>query len=162
MDIATIKALSQPIEQLLVRKNLRGMQHVLPALEPDNYWRAANILHNSQDNILIGTGFPVADTFETDGPVGAIALYNALKDIGKEPILVCGKPLYDALQKDFTCFELPVGDIATAPQFAQQTLALLTPSAIVSIERPGLSEQGRYFNMRGEDISPCCACFDFL
>ena len=39
-------------------------------------------------------------------------------------------------------------------------LAKLKPHAIVSIERPGLAEDGRYYNMRGEDISPRCAYFD--
>jgi hypothetical protein len=30
----------------------------------------------------------------------------------------------------------------------------------VSIERPGLAADGRYYNMRGEDISAHCAVFD--
>ena len=40
-------------------------------------------------------------------------------------------------------------------------LQQLNPVAVISIERPGLSAQGGYFNMRGEDITDRCACFDY-
>ena len=51
-------------------------------------------------------------------------------------------------------------DASTREQEARKALAALSPQAIISIERPGLSASGQYFNMRGEDISARCACFD--
>jgi hypothetical protein len=42
--------------------------------------------------VLIGTGFPVADSFETDGPIGAIALYDCLQALGAQPLIACGPP----------------------------------------------------------------------
>jgi hypothetical protein len=108
--------------------------------------------------VLIGTGFPVNDTFETDGPVGAINLYQVLEQLGAKPIIVCGSPLSGMLAPDYRVHEIAVGklDEAEATAYLQTT----SPQAIISIERPGLSAEGRYFNMRGEDISERCACFD--
>ena len=71
--------ISIEIEALLVSKNPRGMALLRPELEPGYILRAAKILNGCKGTVLIGTGFPVAGTFETDGPVGAISLYQALR-----------------------------------------------------------------------------------
>ena len=72
-------ALSQQIEQLLVRQNLRGMAALKPHLRPGYVLRAARLINQCRGTVLIGTGFPVLNTFETDGPVGAIGLYQLLQ-----------------------------------------------------------------------------------
>lgn len=154
--------MSVQIETLMVQRNLRGMQDVKPSLRPGNYLRAAKQLMHCTGTILIGTGFPVLGTFETDGPVGAIALYNVLKLLNKNPIIVCGEPLYSALKNDFQCYQLPLNNIADAQNYTQQALDSLKPDIIVSIERPGLNAQNGYYNMRGENISEKCASFDFF
>lgn len=136
------------------------MKDVQAALQPGYYFRAAKTLKGLTGTVLIGTGFPVTDTFETDGPVGAIALYNALEELGAYPILVGGESFVSLTENEFRVHKLVEGDITHAKQEALDTLTKLQPQAIISIERPGLSEQGGYFNMRGEDISAYCACFD--
>lgn len=160
--IANQAEITRQIEDLLVARNLRGMKTVQPALTPGYYQRAAATLRNCRGTVLIGTGFPVVDTFETDGPVGAIALYDVLEYIGAKPILVCGGPLAKALADDYRVHEIGVGNIANGEQEAREGLAKLNPEVVISIERPGLSAEGGYFNMRGEDISPRCACFDYF
>lgn len=166
VEMTTLNAndmiLSQQIENLLVQKNLRGMKDVQEVLKPGYYLRAATFLKDCKGTVLIGTGFPVEDTFETDGPVGAIALYQTLAKLGANPVLVCGAPLAPALADDFTVYEINVGDLTTAEAETRNALAELKPELIISIERPGLSETGKYFNMRGEDIGPRCACFDYF
>lgn len=152
--------LSIAIENLLVARNLRQMRTAQAALRPGYYLRAARLLRGLDGTVLIGTGFPVADTFETDGPVGAIALYEALAALGAKPVLVCAPPLFDALEQDFRVLPLSTSDPARAEQDAQSTLAKLAPQAIISIERPGVTDDGRYYNMRGEDISERCGIFD--
>jgi hypothetical protein len=154
------QALSCAVEDLLVSRNLRHMQTAQAALQPGYYLRAARQLRDITGNVLIGTGFPVTGTFETDGPVGAIALYDTLKTLGADPWLACGAPLSIALAQDYQVLDLQAKTVAEAEAEAQQTLTELKPSAIVSIERPGLCDDGRYYNMRGEDISPRCAIFD--
>jgi len=71
-------ALSRNIEDILVARNLRGMKTVQPHLEAGYILRAARILQRCKGSILIGTGFPVVKTFETDGPVGDHRLWTAL------------------------------------------------------------------------------------
>lgn len=152
--------LSTAIEERLVAQNLRGMQSARAALKPGYCLRAARQLRDRRGTVLIGTGFPVAGTFETDGPVGAIALYDALQTLGAQPILVCGEPLSTALQQDYRVLALHRGDLASARDDARKQLQELQPEAIVSIERPGLAADGRYYNMRGEDITQHCVFFD--
>jgi hypothetical protein len=152
--------LSQKIEDILVARNLRGMKTVQPHLEPGYCLRAANILRQCDGHVLIGTGFPVVDTFETDGPVGTIALYNALETLGAEPIIVCGRPLSEVLASRYRVHEIRVGDHDKREHEALEALEKYQPQAIVSIERPGQAADGGYYNMRGESISPRTACFD--
>jgi len=153
-------SLSQAIEELMVARNLRNMQLARAALPPDYYLRAARQLRDSHGVVIIGTGFPVTDTFETDGPVGAIALYNALQALGAEPVIACGPPLSDAIAADYRVLHLRARDLASAQEEAAAQLHRLQPAAVISIERPGLAEDGRYYNMRGEDITERCAFFD--
>ena len=152
--------LSTAIEELLVARNPRNMQLARAALEPGYYLRAAQYLQGIKDTIIIGTGFPVTSTFETDGPVGAIALYDTLEALGARPILACGPPLSDALIEDYRVMQLTARDLEAAAEQAREQLQLLQPAAIISIERPGLASDGRYYNMRGEDITARCAFFD--
>jgi len=153
-------SLSQAIEELMVARTLRNMQLARAALPPDYYLRAARQLRDSQGTVIIGTGFPVTDTFETDGPVGAIALYDCLQALGAEPLIACGPPLSDAIAADYRVLHLHAGDLASAQEEAAAQLERLQPTAVISIERPGLTEDGRYYNMRGEDITARCAFFD--
>ena len=155
-------AISQQIEQLLVRQNLRGMATLQPHLRPGYILRAAKLLNQCNGTVLIGTGFPVLDTFETDGPVGAIALYQLLKKLGAQPVIVCGDPLFSALKNDYQCYQITVNQYDALPVIAQAALADLKPQLVISIERPGFTASGRYANMRGEDISARCASFDYF
>jgi hypothetical protein len=152
--------LSKNIEQLLVSRNPRNMQTARAALQPGYFLRAARHLHNLRGTVIIGTGFPVMGTFETDGPTGAIALYQSLDMLGANPIIASGVPLAHALATDYRVLELTARDIKGAYAEARQQLRVLQPEAIVSIERPGLSADGRYYNMHGQDISEHCFCFD--
>jgi hypothetical protein len=153
-------ALSRSIEDILVARNLRGMKTVQPHLEAGYCLRAARLLQQCRGNILIGTGFPVVKTFETDGPVGAIAMYEAFEKLGATPTIVCGRPLSQALAAQYRVHEIRVGDHDQREHEAEDALARFQPDAIISIERPGQAADGGYYNMRGESISENTACFD--
>jgi len=152
--------LSQAIEGIMVARNLRHMKTARAALEPGYFLRAASYLRNLDGTVIIGTGFPVNNTFETDGPVGAIALYDALEETGATPWLACGTPLFKALSDDYRVIKLYKKDRAEAQRQTLRNFRDLKPLAIVSIERPGVTDDGCYYNMRGEDISSRCAIFD--
>ncbi|GAA0703098.1 DUF4392 domain-containing protein [Marinobacterium maritimum] len=155
-------ALSHRIEALLVERNLRGMAHVRNSMLSGYCLRAALMLQQARGCVLIGTGFPVAGTFETDGPVGAISLYQALEACGAEPVLVCGDPLAGVLEADYRVQRLPLNerDPAVRLQQADDILAEYNPSLVISIERPGQSDDADYYNMRGESIGQHTASFD--
>jgi hypothetical protein len=159
---ADLLAISQQIEQRLVQLNLRGMATLQLHLRPGYLLRAARVLNQCRDTVLIGTGFPVLDTFETDGPVGAIALYQLLQKLGAKPVIVCGNPLYSALKADYQCYQLSVNQYHALADIASNALAELQPQLVIAIERPGLNANMRYSNMRGEDISERCASFDYF
>ncbi len=154
------QTLSETIEDILVARDLRGMKTVQAHLEPGYCLRAASILRNCTGHVFIGTGFPVVDTFETDGPVGTIALYDALEALGATPIIVCGRPISQALAAKYRVHEIRVGDHNEREHEALIALYKYLPEAIVSIERPGQAADGGYYNMRGESISARTACFD--
>ena len=153
-------ALSILIENALVARNPRGMKTLQRALEPGYCLRAARLLRNIKGTVLIGTGFPVVDTFETDGPVGAIALYDCLEYLGATPVIVCGPPMSTALATAYRVHEIKVGPHDQREQEALQALDKYQPALVLSIERPGQAVDGNYYNMRGEDISARAACFD--
>lgn len=159
-EVSSSSVLSQQIESLLIQRNLRGMALARQALVPGYLARAAALLFKPGQQVLIGTGFPVAGTFETDGPVGAIAVYRMLQQIGSNPVLVCGEPLYTALQHDFQVEPMPLG--CAGYSRASELLTTYQPAALLCIERPGQAADGRYYNMRHEDISSSVADLDAL
>ena len=152
-----LETLSKEIEQLLVDKNPRGMRTLYDAIESGSYLRAAQLMNNNLGKVLIGTGFPVNNTFETDGPVGAIALYNAIKKLGGNPVIVCENPLLSLLEGTFNTCEIRPNENSAA-----KLLKKYQPSLIISIERPGKASDGKYYNMRGVNITSKCADFDSI
>ncbi|WP_301003883.1 glutamate cyclase domain-containing protein [Arsukibacterium sp.] len=160
MSTTDLLLVSQQIEQLLVARNLRGMQLLQQQLRPGYILRAARLINQCRGTVLIGTGFPVLDTFETDGPVGAIALYQLLEQLGARPILVSGNPLCSVLASRYRTYQISVNQQHNLPGIAVAALAELQPQLIISIERPGFTSDNRYANMRGEDITARCASFD--
>lgn len=153
-------AKSIAIEALLVERNPRQMQLARAALEPGYFLRAARALWGIKGHVIIGTGFPVTGTFETDGPVGAIALYKSLEALGATPVIACGPLLGKALAPDYATLELRAEGLAGARKEASLQIKKLKPKAVIAIERPGLAADGRYYNMRGVDISAGCFYFD--
>lgn len=154
--------LSELIEELLVAANPRGMRTVSCALTPGYMMRAANMIRQHIGTVLIGTGFPVNNTFETDGPVGAIALYRAIETLGGKPIILCCNPLAEAIKEDFSVYTLARGELSEAPYEASKALTQLNPNLLISIEHPGLTASNDYRNMRGENITDQCSGFDFF
>ncbi len=150
------------IEDIILTDSSRGMKEVRKGLQPGYCRRAADILLSGKGTILIGTGFPVKGSFETDGPIGAVALYLVLRKLGDMPVFVCAPPISDVLKKRYTTYELPLAGWEKTGTAVSEILAEYTPMSIVSIERPGVTADGRYYNMKGIDVSRSTAKFDLL
>ena len=150
------------IEEIILSYGSRGIDQIRHALAPGYCGRAARLLLQDRGRVLIGTGFPVNGTFETDGPVGAIALYQTLEQLACEPRFVCGPPLSGVLKQMYRTHEIPVLNWEESRDPVQSALNALRPALVISVERPGITDDGRYYNMRGEDISPGVAKFDLF
>jgi hypothetical protein len=64
------------------------------------------------------------------------------------------------LSDEYEVLVLSAHDLSCAEADAKAALEARRPQAIVAIECPGLAADGRYYNMRGEDISVHCTSFD--
>ena len=130
---------------------------------------AAGTLLSGQRVILL-TGFciRVALIGETDGPSGSLALADALRQLGKEVVLLtdrhsaalldAGSRIYGA---PFTTHSLSLEQTA-ADREILDLLSSFSPTEIVSIERPGSALDGHRYSMRGEILDDLVPAADRL
>jgi hypothetical protein len=150
------------IEDIILTHSSRGMDALSKGL-PEGYCRrAADLILKNKGVVLIGTGFPVGTSFETDGPTGAISLYKVLEYLKNRPTFVCAPPISRILSRDFTTYEIPIRNWEESTWLVETALASLKPSLVISVERPGIAEDGRYYNMRKEDITDYAAKYDLF
>lgn len=157
-----MQSLSERIEDIILQHDNRGMRRLHGAMSPGYCYRAARIILNNRGTVLIGTGFPVSGSFESDGPIGAIALYRTLTELDCKPVFVCAPPISKILSRNFITHELPLADWEMSKTAVARALNDLAPNLIVSIERPGVTANGRYYNMHQKDISDLTAKYDLF
>ena len=143
------------VERILLRHSDRGIDAVADWLGTGYCRRAAEALWACRRGaVILATGFPVGQTYETDGPIGAAAIYEALEVLGFEPWFVAAPPVAFALADRYRVRQFPIVAAAATAAPAQALLDDLKPVAMLAVERPGESADGCYYNMRHEDISP--------
>jgi hypothetical protein len=147
-NIESIGSRGERIEALLVRDNPRGMATVRQALEPGYLLRAARHLLSANGPIAIMTGFPVAGTLETDGPAATIVLLDALLRAGKQPQVWVEASAHQQFYPTLPHLNLTHGEPDPG--------VLASLGAALVIERPGAAKDGRFYNIRGVDISSAC------
>ena len=157
-----MNSLSSQIETLIVQHDRRGMAQLRHHLRPGYCRRSAELLLDNKGVVLIGTGFPVCGSFESDGPIGAIALYHILTHLDCRPIFVCAPPISKTMALGFQTYEMPVSDWKQSRTFVEKAVRELDPALVVSVERPGVSADGRYYNMHRDDITHLVAKFDLF
>ncbi|CAB1077327.1 hypothetical protein D1AOALGA4SA_5117, partial [Olavius algarvensis Delta 1 endosymbiont] len=59
------------------------------SLTPGYCRRAAELIRDNKGVVIIGTGFPVSGSFESDGPISAISLYRVLARLNYTPVFAC-------------------------------------------------------------------------
>lgn len=119
-------------------------------------------------HIVIVTGFVVKDAMagETDGPPGAMALAKTLEGMGKTVTLITD-PINTAIVKkgrDYLQLDSKLITITDANYEAvsRQLLEDTSVSHLIAIERPSQAEDGEYYSMRAEVITPYVSNTDFL
>jgi hypothetical protein len=154
--------LSEQIENIILQHDRRGMRRIRPHMRSGYCGRAAALLLANQGVVAIGTGFPVSATFESDGPIGAIALYQVLQHLHYEPVMVCAPPISRVLALRCRTHELPIENWELSRDRVRQALSAIRPRLAVSVERAGRTADGRYYNMHREDITDATAKYDIF
>jgi hypothetical protein len=154
--------LSEKIEDLILQHGQRGMHRLRQSLQPGYVQRAAQMILENRGTVILGTGFPVSGSFESDGPISAISLYRVLLHLGCEPIFACAPPISDILASGFATYELQLLGWNESRPMVKKALRVLDPDLIISIERPGVTANGRYYNMHKQDITDSTAKFDLF
>ena len=157
-----MKHLSEKIEKIILQHGARGMDRLQKNLKPGYCQRAAQMILDNKGVVIIGTGFPVSGSFESDGPISAISLYQVLSHLGYQPVFACAPPISKILSDRYTTYELPLVSWDESRPAIKKALEDLQPDLIVSIERPGVAADGRYYNMNREDITEFTAKFDLF
>lgn len=157
-----MEALTEKVEDLILQHGKRGMNRIRKALPPGYCRRAAELFIRHRGEVLIGTGFPVAGSYESDGPLGAIALYRVLDHLGSRPVFACGPPISRILARRYRTHEIPLTGWERSREVVQKALREMRPVLLVSVERAGVAADGRYYNMFREDITDMTAKYDLF
>ena len=156
------------IEETILKGDVRGMRHLAPHLEPDYVTDCAQFVMDHKGRVMITTGFYIlsADAPETDGPPGAVAIGNALAELGFEVSYITDSVSLSALASianpQHNIIDFPITSHRESAEFAQDLIRDERPDLIISIERCGISSDGVYKNMRSMDISEHNAKIDHL
>ncbi len=134
----------------------------------------SNLLSNSigeGSSVIIASGFPVVpeERPETDGPPGTIALANALMRIGAKTTLILDETnlevhlnLIDELEMEGIEVEKISTDIVGAREFCLSLLKEQKPGLLMSIEKPGMNQNGVHRDMKGNEITGLVGKVDSL
>jgi hypothetical protein len=130
-----------------------GRRKIFALVQRDHLRLAALSLRRAE-RVLIVSGFPIlkAGTGETDGPPGAVALGQALTRLGIQVAYLTDRlnaPLFQALGVNLLLKRTP------------DLLERENISHLVAVECPGRARDGRYYNMRGEEMT-CIETLDEL
>ena len=123
----------------------------LPRLCSPGLFDDASALLEACSRPVIVTGFyvPFAAAPETDGPPGAAVLARALRRSGKDVLIVTDR--WNASAIAACCRVMGLDEPVVAER--DEEVTPLEPDLLIFIERLGHAGDGRYYNMRGEDIS---------
>ena len=158
----------ESIEDIILGNDQRGVAALRPHLPADFCHRAAQFAMSNPGAVIIATGFYIAraQAPETDGPPGALAIGRALESLGRRVAYVSDRytvPILEGfVESDAQVIDFPIEDDDASRRFASDLLSRIGPSLLISIERCGLTEDDKYLNMRGVDISPHTARIDHL
>lgn len=156
------------IEDIILDRDRRGISHLRPHLPSDYASQAAQLILDNPGTAIVVTGFYILDAgfAETDGPPGAVVIGSALNQLGYNVVHVTDRYATEIMDKtggDYSSVvDFPITDDDASAAFARDLLSELDPSVLVAIERCGLTDEGKYRNMRGRDITDYNARIDHI
>ena len=162
MNEAAIAPAIARIEMLARRDpGSRGLASFAPTR--DLLPAATELLRGQRVVIVTGFCIRVALIGESDGPPGALAIADALRQLGKDVVLVSDEYSSGLLAAGAALLGAPfptvVLDLAqdVADRQLDELVAAFKPTQVLAIERPGSAADGHRYSMRGEildDLAP--------
>ena len=158
----------ETIEDIILSKDKRGVSELRSFVPADFCTQAAQYLLDHPGKVAITTGFYIltAGQHETDGPPGAIAIGNALQELGREVTYVTDCHTAPMMRKWLgdraEVIEFPIADADASREAARQLIEELRPDLLVTIERCGRTAGDVYLNMLSRDITEYTARLDYL
>ena len=142
----------------IVASDLGGRK--VSALSCPSIWEEALALCLAAEGVTIVTGFFIASAgaSETDGPAGSVALGRAMELLGRRVRLVTDSRSSLVL----SACSAALGGPPVAVMDGPHPDALEGADLLIFLERPGRAGDGRYYNMRGKDISASVVPLDDL
>ncbi len=156
------------IEDIILDRDRRGISKLRPHLPSNFATEAAQLILDNPGTAIIVTGFYILDAgnAETDGPPGAVVIGSALNQLGYEVVHLTDRYAADIMDKtggDYSrVVEFPIVDDEASIEFAKGVIDDLKPSVVIAIERCGFTDEGKYRNMRGRDITEHNARIDHI
>ena len=149
------------LEELILKGSHRGIDRLVDLLPADYCTQAGQFVLNwPRGRVLLITGFYVNGRGETDGPPGTRLLFDALTGLGFSPLVVTDPFCADyfrAAGLPFVTFGHEAGE-----RELQNLLEKEAPVGMIAVERCGRAADGRYINVRGQEIGPHMAPLDGL
>lgn len=149
---------SEPFKQVIPVVASDRCGRSLPRLcSPARFYEASVLLEASFRPVIV-TGFyvPSAGAPESDGPAGAAVLARAMKLAGRQLIVATDR--WNERVVKACCQVMEVDEVLVTDEGS--SVLDKRPDLVVFVERLGRACDGRYYNMRGEDISNCTAPLD--
>ena len=154
--------------ELLARHDPGGRGLASSDAESHLYSAAENLL--AAERVILVTGFCIRAAMigETDGPSGTLAVAHALRQLGKEVVLVSDKFSDGLLEAGAKVLGAPYPitvlslEQAESDRAIDELLASFAPTQIVAIERPGSAIDGHRYSMRGEILDELVPSADRL
>ena len=154
--------------ELLARHDPGGRGLASSDAESHLYSAAANLL--DAERVILVTGFCIRAAMigETDGPSGTLAVAHALRQLGKEVVLVSDKFSDGLLEAGATVLGAPYPITVLTPVQEESDRAIdallssFAPTQVVAIERPGSAIDGHRYSMRGEILDELVPSADRL
>ena len=154
--------------ELLARHDPGGRGLASSEAESHLYSAALNLL--SAERVTLVTGFCIRAAMigETDGPSGTLAVAYALRQLGKEVVLVSDKFSDGLLEAGAKVLGAPYSITVLSPvqeesdRAIDELLASFAPTQVVAIERPGSAIDGHRYSMRGEILDELVPSADRL
>ena len=156
------------IEDIILSEDKRGVSELRPFLPADYCDQAARYVLDHPGRVAIITGFYIltAGQHETDGPPGAIAMGNALQELGSQVTYVTDCHTAPMMRKWLgdraEVVDFPIAAEKESREAASQLLADLRPDLLITIERCGRNANDVYLNMLSRDITEYTARLDYL